>query len=74
MRRSSRWAVLGVVLAAAALAGCKGGGGYTIDPSLNADKANPQAATRQQCIDAGYPTGTVQYTQCITKGAGLPKN
>lgn len=59
------------------MASCSDGGGssggsYRVDPSLNRDAANPAAATRQQCIDAGFEPGTIQFTQCITEGRGLP--
>ena len=38
---------------------------------FNRDAANPQAANRQQCIDKGDETGSVQYQQCVTQGRGL---
>ena len=76
MHRTGRFGPLAAIAALALLGGCDRGQGigYGVDPTLNADKANPAAATRQQCIDAGYETGTIQYTQCITQGAGLPRN
>lgn len=70
------WSLALVGFGGLVLAACDGGSGdaFRVDPSLNADKANPAAATRQQCIDAGHETGTVAYTQCITEGRGLPKD
>jgi hypothetical protein len=36
------------------------------------EAANPDAAARQQCADAGYEPGSVQFMQCMG-GRGQPQ-
>jgi hypothetical protein len=70
MQPRGRWSLLLVGAAVMVLAGCddrKGGSRF------NQDAANPAAATRQQCADAGYEPGSVQFMQCMG-GRGLPRD
>jgi hypothetical protein len=62
MRPCRKWGLVLVGVGLMALAGCndrKGGGWF------GQEAANPDAAARQQCADAGYEPGSVQFMQCM---------
>jgi len=66
MHARRRWSLLLLGAGLIVLAGCddRGRRGGWFD----GEAANPDAAARQSCTDAGYQPGSVPYMQCMGRG------
>ncbi|WP_191058678.1 hypothetical protein [Geminicoccus harenae] len=66
MRARRRWSLLLLGAGLIVLTGCDDRGRRS--GWFDGEPANPDAAARQSCIDAGHQPGSVQYMQCLGRG------